>query len=79
MQKNNIIPKSRVWATISSDYWKFCVENELEFSELLNFAIEFKMAEMDLKEFPFNSLSEKIRRLADKLNNLNEVEDGKEI
>jgi len=57
-------PKVNLTTSINMDLWTFAREHNIPWNELIEFAIQFKMAEVEIGvNYPKNKLSETIIRL----------------
>jgi len=61
------IPKTRVTTTINSELWRLAAGNEWAWNDLLEFAIRFKIADINGFDYPTSNLSEKVEKLIEKL------------
>ena len=67
---NEKIPKIHVTTTINQRVWSLAKEHNIIWGDALEFGIIFKLAEMDLCEYPPN-------RLSDNIIKLNDIKDGR--
>lgn len=65
MRRKNtkIVIRSQVHITVDTDLLKKCYEMGLSPSEVWEFGMQFKLAEIDEAEFPSNVLSERMINL----------------
>ena len=59
--------KINITTSIDPNLWQSARDNLISWSEALEFGIKFLVAEKDLGDYPENSLSEKIKRVHEKL------------